>query len=114
MGVYARLTGVVVLGAVILATTVVAVKSHQAGKGWDYPWECCSDRDCWQMTTLTEPEPTPTPTGWKLRDGTIVPFAQVRPSPDGDWHVCRRGGTLSGEVITPSGGKTCLWAPGGV
>jgi hypothetical protein len=60
-----------------------------------YPWECCSDQDCWPMgddADAKEPEPRATPAGWLLTDGSVVPYREARPSPDGRFHVCRRGG----------------------
>lgn len=75
-----------------------------------YPYECCSDQDCWPMGKgEREPDPVLTPQGWKLFDGEIVGFAETRPSPDGRFHVCRRGGAAEGAVIRP--GRPCLWVP---
>lgn len=79
-----------------------------------YPWECCSDRDCWPTGTgrdAREPDPVAGPGGWRLSDGTIVPYAAARPSPDGRFHVCRSGGSLSGALIVPGGRPPCLWVP---
>ncbi|MDP3408207.1 hypothetical protein [Bosea sp. (in: a-proteobacteria)] len=79
-----------------------------------YPWECCSDRDCWPTGTgrdAREPDPVAGPGGWRLSDGTIVPYAAARPSPDGRFHVCRSGGSLSGALIVPGGRPPCIWVP---
>jgi hypothetical protein len=84
-----------------------------------YPWECCSSTDCWMTGTrddgqaMVEPDPQPTRDGWLLYDGTLIPFANARPSPDGRFHVCRQGGAASGAVIRPSGTAPCLWVPQG-
>jgi len=53
----------------------------------------------------------PTAAGWQLQDGSIVPFNMTRQSPDGAFHVCRRGGQLTGAVIRPSNSPVCLWVP---
>ncbi len=62
-----------------------------------------------------EPEPVATEGGWRLFDGTVIPYANARPSPDGRFHVCRRGGAANGAVIVPGSQKNpqppCLWAP---
>lgn len=79
-----------------------------------YPYECCSDRDCWPTgagADAREPDPVAGPGGWRLFDGTIVPYAATRPSPDGRFHVCRSGGALKGALIAPGGRPPCLWVP---
>lgn len=77
-----------------------------------YPWSCCSATDCWPTGEgQLEPDPTYTPQGWRLSDGVIVPFHQARPSPDGRFHVCRKGGQSAGALITPPAEPPCLWAP---
>ena len=86
-------------------------RAHDAASGWSYPWECCSSTDCWETSSATEKDPLATAAGWQLQDGSIVPFNLTRPSPDGAFHVCRRGGQLNGPLITPSGGPACLWVP---
>lgn len=94
------------------AVAVIAVASCAAPARAHsfYPYECCSDQDCWPMGKgEREPDPVLTPQGWRLHDGEIVAFAETRPSPDGRFHVCRRGGAAEGAVIRP--GRPCLWAP---
>jgi hypothetical protein len=79
-----------------------------------YPWECCSSQDCWPMgldADAREPDPVETRAGWRLADGIVIPFALTRKSPDGRFHVCRRGGAADGAVIQPSERPICLWAP---
>lgn len=98
-----------VLATALLTLLAVAALAHSF-----YPWECCHDQDCWPTGEPgREPDPTFTPRGWKLFDGTIVPFNQARPSPDGKFHVCRRGGQANGDLIVPDGKPPCLWAPMG-
>jgi hypothetical protein len=85
--------------------------AHEAASGWSYPWECCSSTDCWETSSKTERDPVPTAAGWQLQDGSVVPFNMTRQSPDGAFHVCRRGGQLTGAVIRPSNSPVCLWVP---
>lgn len=96
------------------AISIIAALSSPARAHSFYPWECCSSQDCWPMGTdadAREPDPVATPSGWRLHDGTVVPYAAARPSPDGRFRVCRRGGSLAGEMITPQQKPPCLWAP---
>ncbi|MCA0425642.1 MAG: hypothetical protein LCH61_20430 [Proteobacteria bacterium] len=96
---------IAVIAAILLLTT--RARAHE----W-YPIECCSDRDCWIAGDGgAEPEPRATPSGWVLHDGTLVPYHEARPSPDGRFHVCRHGGSVQGAVIRA--GRVCLWAPQG-
>lgn len=78
-----------------------------------YPAECCSDRDCWVAGIGgAEPEPRASPSGWVLGDGTLVPYHEARPSPDGKFHVCRHGGSTQGAVVRALD-RPCLWVPMG-
>lgn len=81
--------------------------------GW-YPYDCCSDRDCWPMgedADAREPDPQIVPGGYRLRDGTFVAQRDTRPSRDGRFHICRQGGRASGEVIAPIDKPVCLFVP---
>lgn len=100
------------LGLVLAAAPVVAaIGLVSAARAHSfYPYECCHDQDCWPMGKgEREPDPVLTPQGWKLFDDEIVGLAETRPSPDGRFHVCRRGGAALGAVIRP--GRPCLWVP---
>lgn len=80
-----------------------------------YPSECCSGQDCWptgEEADAREADPVATPAGWRLQDGTVVAFDRTRKSPDGRFHVCRRGGRHDGAFIAEPASKIpCLWAP---
>ena len=91
---------------IIFAILTSEARSHE----W-YPLACCSDQDCWPADGAREPEPHATPTGWQLSDGTIIPYHEARPSPDGQFHVCRYGGNRTGSLIRTPDGKPCLWVP---
>jgi len=90
---------------------VFAVASRGNAHSW-FPWSCCSDLDCFEIGEgKSEPNPSVTPQGWQLYDGTVVPFSEARPSPDGKFYVCRKQGKSDGDVIHPQGEKPCLWVP---
>lgn len=102
------------LVAILAGVTVLMFWLSPARAHSFYPWECCSSQDCWPTgkdADAREPDPIGTDSGWLLQDGTIVPYAAARQSPDGRFHVCRRGATLSGQLITPYSQPPCLWAP---
>lgn len=79
-----------------------------------YPWECCSDQDCWPMgedADAKEPDPKAVPGGWLTHDGVFVAERDTRPSRDGRFHVCRYGGRADGGVIMPHQKPVCLFTP---
>lgn len=72
-----------------------------------YPFECCSEKDCFPVPVN---EVRIVPGGWTLHDGTMIEYAEARPSPDGKFHVCRRqDGT--GPLIRMHKKPACFWAP---
>ena len=98
--------------AIVAVLPIPLGQAHEAASGWAYPWECCSATDCRETGAGgSEPDPVPSPGGWKLADGTVVPFHLARSSPDGRFHVCRRGGQPKGPVIRPHERPACLWVP---
>lgn len=79
-----------------------------------YPYECCSEQDCWPMgqdDDAREPDPKPVDGGYLTHDGIYVPHDETRQSPDGRFHVCRHGGRATGGIIEPSSRPICMWAP---
>ncbi len=78
--------------------------AHDAPTGWKYPWACCANQDCKQMTGQIA----------EVREGyivlptsEIVPYAdkRVKDSPDGEYHWCRHlAGVDKGRTI-------CLFVP---
>lgn len=79
-----------------------------------YPYDCCSDRDCWPMgqdSDAREPDPTVVPGGYRTHDGHFIPQRDTRPSRDGRFHICRSGGALDGKPIRPSQRLACLFVP---
>lgn len=96
------LAGVIVLVIVglILATlfSVRPARAHEAHKGWSYPWECCANNDCTQISA----DRVKTAPGGYLVDGRFhVAQKDVRVSPDGEYHAC----FPKPDVLK------CFWAP---
>jgi hypothetical protein len=95
--------------ALMLAPGADPARAHT----W-YPYDCCSDRDCWPMgldADAKEPDPTIVPGGYRTHDGHFIAESATRSSKDGRYHVCRSGGTLTGTVIAPSQRPACLFVP---
>ena len=75
-----------------------------------YPYECCSDRDCFPIPVH---DVKATPQGWFIvKDRITIPYENARRSPDGMFHICRREDG-KGEIITPASQPPCFWAPEG-
>ena len=91
-----------------VCVAVAMVLSRANAHDW-YPWQCCSSSDCWPAPGK-EPQPKLVGTKYVLFDGTEVPERDAKPSPDENFHVCRKGGTIQGELIYADG-KPCFWAP---
>lgn len=86
------------------AATVAWSLGHGDARAHDwYPYDCCSDKDC---APIAESAVQFTPAGWLVRrTGETIPFDAVRTSPDGQFHLCSRGGKPDGKTI-------CLFTPG--
>lgn len=72
-----------------------------------YPYECCSERDCFPVPVH---DVRVVPGGWTLSDGTMVRQDEARPSPDGRFHVCRSQDG-KGALIRMYAKPACFWAP---
>lgn len=96
------------LGLALLVCACAPAGAHS----W-YPYDCCSDRDCWPMgadSDAREPDPAIVPGGYRTRDGIFVAERDAHPSKDGRFHVCRYGGTKEAGIITTRQG-ICLFVP---
>lgn len=99
--------------AALVGLALLACAPAASAHSW-YPYDCCSDRDCWPMgvdADAREPDPRIVPGGYLTHDGIFVAERDTRPSRDGRFHVCRAGGALTGAVITPSQRPVCLFVP---
>lgn len=97
----------------LAALALVALVQGAAAHSW-YPYDCCSDRDCWPMgedADAREPDPKVVPGGYLTHDGVFVAQRDTRPSRDGRFHVCRHGGRGDGGVIHPPDKPVCLFVP---
>lgn len=72
-----------------------------------YPYDCCSEQDCFPVAVE---QVRSIPGGWTLEDGTFIGFREARPSPDGQFHVCRYE-EGKGKLIALPGKPKCFWAP---
>lgn len=90
------MTSRIIILALLLAST--SASGHEAPSGWQYPSDCCSSRDC---------RPRACDALEQQRDGGVLDVelgqtytkAQVRPSQDGQCHVCTGAGAPDGRPI---------------
>jgi hypothetical protein len=89
---------------VFVLAALISTQAH--AHSW-YPTDCCHDRDCRPVPVESVRE---TPDGYLLSDGTLIPYAEAKHSPDGQFHICRYEST--NNVILDTERKPCFWAPG--
>jgi len=75
--------GVLVL--LIIVWGIGEAMAHDAAMGWSYPWECCHDHDC---TEISADRVHTSPSGYVIDGHIVVPQSEVRQSPDGRYHAC--------------------------
>ncbi len=80
----ATFVGVIMLAIALFGLSTYA-HAHDTGKGWSYPWECCADHDC---TEISADRVKPTPGGYIVDGKFTVAQKDVRDSPDGRYHAC--------------------------
>jgi hypothetical protein len=85
---------------------LAALTGSALAHSW-YPYECCSERDCFPVPIA---QVKVIKGGWQLHDGTIIEHAEARPSPDGQFHVCRHNDGKGG-LIRKHKAPACFWAP---
>lgn len=66
---------------VVLLLLVGPALAHDAPSGWQYPTECCSDRDCKQISCVKLEA--------MIQSGQ-VPASIIRKSGDTDCHLCQQ------------------------
>lgn len=69
------------VAAAVLASAAFA---HEAPKGWNYPFSCCSGYDCREVKASAVEEQT---TGYRVPSGETVSYSdkRIKDSPDGVW-----------------------------
>jgi hypothetical protein len=70
-----------------------------------YPNTCCDQRDCRPYPAASVRR---TPGGWRLHDGTLVPFEAALPSGDRRFHRCD---TPNGVLRTLDKSNKCFFVP---
>lgn len=76
------------LVGVAVATSVTSIAAHEAPKGWNYPWACCANNDCQEVTSK---EVTEGMKGYRItKTGEIIMYLdkRIKDSPDGLIHWC--------------------------
>lgn len=96
------------VAAFVMMAIALTLCGEARAHSW-YPWECCSERDCFPVEPNAVREVSG---GWLLEDGTFVAYNEARPSPDGRFHVCRREDG-KGALIRQKEKPACFWAPVG-
>ena len=92
------------IGACQPAYTHDAIPTAAQPNGWRYPLSCCSGYDCREVDESAIDESGP---GYTIvATGEFIPMtdAKIKPSPDGMFHLCQRGGK-------PDGAAICLFVP---
>lgn len=89
-----------------IAFAVLCLAVPALAHSW-YPYECCSERDCFPVPVK---DVKVIKGGWMLHDGTVIEHAEARPSPDGRFHVCRHNDGKGG-LIRLHEKPACFWAP---
>jgi hypothetical protein len=76
--------------------------AHDAPSGWSYAPECCSNRDCQQ---ISDTDVSMVPGGWRIKaTGEVIAQTQARQSRDGHFHRCSAEGRIETRTL-------CLYVP---
>lgn len=76
---------IVLLAGIILILATALVKGHEAAGGWQYPRDCCGDRECRPIACSTIIDRPDGSVSWT---GLIFWKEQIRMSRDAACHVC--------------------------
>jgi hypothetical protein len=92
--------------AALLAFSIsfMPASAHEAKSGWRYPYACCSDQDCREVTGKAISE---RPEGYVIAStGELIGYndRRLRVSPDGLYHWCSVAGASNTRTI-------CLFVP---
>lgn len=92
-----------ILAACLLFT--VPAFAHEAPTGWQYGWECCSNRDCWQENAGAIEELV---NGYRVvLTGEVIAYGdkRIKMSKDEFFHRCTRAGDPADDR------SLCLYVP---
>lgn len=95
---------VLVASSLLLLLPTGLARAHDAPSGWSYPFACCSNFDCRQVSSKAISE---RPEGYVINGtGEVVSYADTRlkDSPDGEYHWCSTAGGDHSRTI-------CLFVP---
>ncbi len=101
------LSGLLPAGALFLSfslTTAPPAAAHMSASGWHYPIDCCSNKDCREVSADQISE---RPDGYVIEyTGERISYAdtRLRDSPDGVYHWCSALGRDDTRTI-------CLFVP---
>jgi hypothetical protein len=94
--------------AMSVSFLTVPARAHDAPTGWKYPWACCSNMDCQQISRPGDQGVKETPQGYVIEStNEVVAYSdkRVKDSPDGEYHWCaHQAGLDAGHTI-------CLFVP---
>lgn len=88
----------------LMAYLTMPAPAHDAPTGWSYPFSCCSNFDCRQVSAKAIAE---RPEGYVIKNtGEVVGYAdqRLKASPDGEYHWC----SVAGEAMSRT---ICLFVP---
>lgn len=87
LGMLAGVIVLVIVGAVLALwlSVVKPARAHESMAGWQYPWECCHDKDC---AEISKDRVRPTVGGYVIDGRFQILQSNVRTSPDGRYHAC--------------------------
>jgi len=107
----ALLTGLAI--AAIWLAFVAAASAHEATSiagqplGWQYPYSCCSDKDCRPVSSGPGGVVRETTAGYVIAaSNELIPYSdpRVKVSPDQDFHWCSVAGLDDSRTL-------CLFVP---
>ena len=90
----------------LTACLALPASAHEAMSGWEYPIECCSGTDCYEIGAA---DFETIDTGYRIKaSGELIAWGdkRVRASGDGRFHRCSYGGK-------PEAATICFFVPGG-
>ncbi len=99
LGIASYIWSVLFIVCLVMLTLTVPAKSHDF-----YPWECCSDNDCQEISdetvrigqggylvTVKPGEHIMWPASKPEPLQLFIPYTKVKLSPDGKYHLCING-----------------------